>query len=541
MDFIGKTHDSVDLVNQTLDIIEFLKPRFWALENPVGRIKDITGVPEPKLSFNPNNYGLPAGTKKTQIYGNFNADLPTANVDPRKENGGIGSFVQAALGSKDERDGGLRSITPEGFAYAFFIANNDYDNPVADEIVQKEFVRTIPPEVVEKDPNIERKVELVAKLALLDGAYPSQSDLEDGTVTDYHSGNYRLTDTDNWPKWAQDLIRDVQEAVQEDWRLDDGNTATVRELNHLDQEIRSLLGVGQKKSAEFPARDMADYQPVESINDLERYADDDFSSVDPVLTEAAVDAINIALADLAEQGYTFQQLWKEPLMTLPDYLRDPMKAILDVGSGAIPVAKAMRAIQKGDKRTKPENALNRLFNWKNEIENALGEQIIPSNEFKDFIREEYPFLANALDETIEEDPDDDGMAMRRQRPEVSPEPSAAELKADFYERIGRDDLAWAPAPELPPPAELGPPPPVPERAEATADAWEVAPEVDRPPEVDVDVVLDASAEAPAGTEKLANIPLTAEVGERTVTHNAKWVKDAIDKRLVKLNKIRGCA
>ena len=539
-DFIGKTHDSVDLVNQTLSIIDFLKPKFWALENPVGRVKDITGVPSPRLSFNPNNYGFPAGTKKTQIYGNFNADLPTANVDPRKENGGIGSFVQETLGSKDERDGGLRSITPEGFAYAFFMANNDFDNPVADEVARKDFVRTIPAEVKEKDPTIERKVELVAKLALLDGTYPTMEDQQDGTSAGYDD-RYRLEDTDNWPKWAQELISDIQDALQEDWRIEEGNTATVRELNHLDQEVRMLLGVGQKREVAFPQREMADYQPVDSINDLSRYADDNFDPIDPVLTEAAVDAINVALADLAEAGYTFDQLSSEPAMSLPDYLRDPMKVILDVGSGAIPVAKGIRAVQKGDKRTKPENVLDRLFNYKNAIENALGEEVISTAEFKDFVREEYPFLANALDETIEEDPDP-GQAMRRQRPEISQQPGYDEMKSDMYERLGRDDLAWGPAPQPLMPAEVGPPPPVPERSEAElTESWEPVPERERPPEVDVDVVLNASAEGPADTPSLTDIPLTAEVGDRTVTHNAKWFKDAIDKRLVNLNKIRGCA
>ena len=57
--------------------------------------------------------------------------------------------------------------------------------------------------------------------------------------------------------------------------------------------------------------------------------------------------------------------------------------------------------------------------------------------------------------------------------------------------------------------------------------------------VRVDAVLDASAVG-EGTA-LAEIPLTATDGDRSVTHNAKWWKDAIDDRLKKLNKIRGCA
>ena len=121
-DFIGKTHSSVELVNHTLDLIDLLIPSFWAIENPIGRMKKITGVPSPRLTFNPNNFGDPY-TKKTQIYGNFDANLPTANVEPTE-----GSLMHK-LGSSDERDGGLRSVTPEGFAYAFFMANNAITKP----------------------------------------------------------------------------------------------------------------------------------------------------------------------------------------------------------------------------------------------------------------------------------------------------------------------------------------------------------------------------------------------------------------------------
>lgn len=528
-DFIGKTHSSVDLVEQTLAIIDFMKPRFWALENPVGRIKDITGVPEPRLSFNPNNYGDPY-TKKTQIYGNFNADLPTANVDPRKENGGMGSKMHS-LGSKDELDGGLRSVTPEGFAYAFFMANNDLDNPVADEIIRKEFVRTIPEDVKEKDPNIERKVELVAKLAMLDGTYPTEADLADGTVTDYHSGNYRLEDTDNWPKWAKILIDDVQAARAEDWRIDDGNIATVRELNHLDQEIRTLLNVGQKKSVQYPQKPERDVEPVETLNDLgEPYTNEDFAILDPYMMEAAVDAVNIALEDLAAQGYTFDELRGEPRMSMPDYLANPMDVITSVASGAIPVAKGLKSVQRG--RIKPENALNRLFTWKKRLDEATGQIIVPEGEFKQHIRDEYPYLAAALDGKTDDDP---GVAMRRQVPD------AQDAKAEMYESLGQDELAWQPVPERTP-AEAAPEaeaPPAP-RGEPTEEAaWQPVEQLERPPEVDINGVLEASTQG-EGTD-LTNIALTATDGERSVTHNAKWFKDAVDSRLEKLNKIRGCA
>ena len=532
-DYIGETHASVDLVNQTLSIIDFLKPRFWALENPVGRIKDITGVPAARLSFNPNNFGDPY-TKKTQIYGNFNADLPTANVDPRKENGGEGSRTHS-LGGKDELDGGLRSVTPEGFSYAFFMANNDFDNPVADEIVQKEFVRTIPDEVKAKDPNIERKVELVAKLALLDDTYPTEADLADGTVADYHSGNYRLTETDSWPKWAKKLISDIEEAVQDDWRIDDGNVATVRELNELDAELRTLLGVPQKAGVKYPQKEEIDAEPIDSLNELgETYANEDFSIIDPYMMEAAVDAVNIAIENLAARGYTFTDVHDQPGMSLPTYLGGPREVIIDITSGAIPVAKALKAVQKGDKRTKPETALERLYNWKLALDKQTSQIVVSEKEFRNHVREEYPFLAKALDAKTDEDP---GLAMRRQLPGYT------EAQREVYESLGREDMAWAPAPEPQPwtEEEVAQLPPQGEPTTERGPEWAPVPERERPPEVDIDGVLEASTRGPETAKPLSDVALTAEDGDRRVTHNAKWWKDAIDQRLKNLNKIRGCA
>ena len=91
---------------------------FWAMENPVGRIATEMGLPAPVMRFNPNVYGNPY-TKKTQLWGKFNPDLPTANVEPTQ-----GSLMHK-LWSNAEQQEGARSITPEGFAYAFFMANKD--------------------------------------------------------------------------------------------------------------------------------------------------------------------------------------------------------------------------------------------------------------------------------------------------------------------------------------------------------------------------------------------------------------------------------
>jgi DNA repair protein RadC/GNAT superfamily N-acetyltransferase len=120
----GRTIRSVELVRQTMATIEYFKPAVWALENPVGRIEKLTGLPPWRLSFDPNHFGDPY-TKKTLLWGRFNADLPVVPVEPSE-----GSKMWAKYGGKSMATKNARSATPEGFAYAFFMANNAIDNPV---------------------------------------------------------------------------------------------------------------------------------------------------------------------------------------------------------------------------------------------------------------------------------------------------------------------------------------------------------------------------------------------------------------------------
>lgn len=119
----GRTVSSVRLVQQTLATIEYFKPAVWAVENPVGRIEKLGGLPPWRLSFDPNHVGEPY-TKKTLIWGRFNADLPIAPVEPTE-----GSKMWSQYGGKSLATKNARSVTPEGFAYAFFMANNAYDHP----------------------------------------------------------------------------------------------------------------------------------------------------------------------------------------------------------------------------------------------------------------------------------------------------------------------------------------------------------------------------------------------------------------------------
>jgi len=120
----GRTYASVQLVQQTLATIEFFKPQIWAIENPVGRIQRMTGLPDWRLSFDPYHLGEDY-TKKTLLWGRFNADLPIAPTEPT-----AGSKMHQKYGGKSLATKNARSETQEGFSYAFFDANNQIDHPV---------------------------------------------------------------------------------------------------------------------------------------------------------------------------------------------------------------------------------------------------------------------------------------------------------------------------------------------------------------------------------------------------------------------------
>ena len=119
----GRTVASVKLVHQTLNTIEYFKPAVWAVENPVGRIERLGGLPPWRLSFDPNHLGDPY-TKKTLLWGRFNGDLPVAPVEPTE-----GSKMHKLYGGKSMATKNARSVTPEGFSYGFFMANNAHDQP----------------------------------------------------------------------------------------------------------------------------------------------------------------------------------------------------------------------------------------------------------------------------------------------------------------------------------------------------------------------------------------------------------------------------
>lgn len=111
--------EGLSVLDACLRIIAITKPVFWALENPIGKLKRYLG--EPRMMFNPCDFGDPY-TKRTCLWGTFIPPVglftTTEAVAPTE-----GSKMHALYGGKSERTKELRSVTPLGFAKAFFESN----------------------------------------------------------------------------------------------------------------------------------------------------------------------------------------------------------------------------------------------------------------------------------------------------------------------------------------------------------------------------------------------------------------------------------
>ena len=104
--------EALALVDACCRLVLFHQPSWWALENPVGRLSRFLGPPV--MTFQPWEYGDP-WTKRTCLWGNF---VPPAKTPVSPVEGG----KIWKLSPSPERST-LRSITPPGFAKAFFKAN----------------------------------------------------------------------------------------------------------------------------------------------------------------------------------------------------------------------------------------------------------------------------------------------------------------------------------------------------------------------------------------------------------------------------------
>jgi hypothetical protein len=144
----GTTEACVNLVGACLDVIDYLHPQVWALENPRGRIqKLVPRVGAKAFEFDPCDYAgyVPQPeveptqesdvhtllacnryTKMTAIWGNCRKP-PALPLDPivftTADGKKRGSAVWWKLGGKSARTKELRSTTPMGFARAFYSVN----------------------------------------------------------------------------------------------------------------------------------------------------------------------------------------------------------------------------------------------------------------------------------------------------------------------------------------------------------------------------------------------------------------------------------
>jgi hypothetical protein len=108
--------EGLSVVDACLRIVWLCEPEWWALENPIGRLKDYIGAP--CFKFDPWQFGDP-WTKRTWLWGRFTAPKVKVKVKVK---------VKSAPGWRGDRTtaicrGVRRSMTPPGFARAFFEAN----------------------------------------------------------------------------------------------------------------------------------------------------------------------------------------------------------------------------------------------------------------------------------------------------------------------------------------------------------------------------------------------------------------------------------
>jgi len=125
----GRTAAGLAVVDACLRVIREACPVWWALENPIGRLRKlrVAELGEPRLVFDPCDYGgysenpeRDAYTKKTLLWGKFYYPLKK-RVEPVRACP-QGSWLQK-LGGKGEKTKRLRAMTPPGFAHAFFLSN----------------------------------------------------------------------------------------------------------------------------------------------------------------------------------------------------------------------------------------------------------------------------------------------------------------------------------------------------------------------------------------------------------------------------------
>jgi hypothetical protein len=115
--------EGLAIVDACLRAVAIYRPEWWALENPIGRLKDYLGPPAWK--FDPHQFG-DAYTKRTWLWGHFTPPVPLFSAQARKAvtvdlTGRVGGRDRTTLLSSKDKVG--RSATPPGFSRAFYEVN----------------------------------------------------------------------------------------------------------------------------------------------------------------------------------------------------------------------------------------------------------------------------------------------------------------------------------------------------------------------------------------------------------------------------------
>jgi hypothetical protein len=114
--WVQRTPDEIKLalgvVDSCLRAVAIYRPKWWALENPKGRLTRFLG--KPNYQFDPCDFGDPY-TKRTYLWGQF--------VEPTKSPVPSAGSIIDQSGMKSSGSKRERAKTPLGFAYAFFRGN----------------------------------------------------------------------------------------------------------------------------------------------------------------------------------------------------------------------------------------------------------------------------------------------------------------------------------------------------------------------------------------------------------------------------------
>lgn len=106
-------------VDACLRAVAIYRPEWWALENPIGRLRDYLGPPA--YSCDPCDFGDP-WTKRILLWGHFTPPMPILCPSVRRVAPTMGSLVHR-MPSRTLAHKNRKSETPAGFARAFFEAN----------------------------------------------------------------------------------------------------------------------------------------------------------------------------------------------------------------------------------------------------------------------------------------------------------------------------------------------------------------------------------------------------------------------------------